>query len=152
MKVSILLLWKHLLILKNVQKAASNFCSGFPFFLLFNFLQCNVHSWPCFWLLEQFLGSQSAFGTFVIVTGSYQKARISSLLEGFSQWVSDVIEASKNVIFHKKTAKNSENHQQKVLFCFLRYSKKLVISWHYPFKGTWQNGGFSGVFAETGSA
>jgi hypothetical protein len=34
-------------------------------------------------LLEQFSGSQAAYGTIVRVTGSYQKAGISYLEEGY---------------------------------------------------------------------
>jgi hypothetical protein len=50
-----ILLCKHLLILKIVPKAASNFFSG-----------SSVHSWPVF---AQFSESQAAFGTTLGVTG-----------------------------------------------------------------------------------
>jgi hypothetical protein len=78
-------------------------------------------------LLEQCSGSQAAFQTTFRITGGYRKARTSfltGLLEGFSQLVSDFIEASKNIILAflpNKTAKNCDSHDpseiiQKVLF------------------------------------
>jgi hypothetical protein len=58
-----------------------------------------------FW--NSFSGSQAAFGTTFSVTSGYRKAG-TKLLEGFSQLISDFIEASRNFnldFFHKRTAK-----------------------------------------------
>jgi hypothetical protein len=87
------------------------------------------------WLLEQFSGSQAAFGITLKVTGGYQ-ASCRVLQEEFS---SDFIEKSRNFnldVLHKKTVKNCKKHQHaynKVIFYFTGLQKR-CISWHYPFE------------------
>jgi hypothetical protein len=69
---------------------------------LVDFLQCKCHGW----LPDQFSGLQAAFGTAFSVKDSYWKARasflkrVTDLREGYSQLISDFIEASRNFIFH----------------------------------------------------
>ena len=76
----------------------------------------SVHSWPVF---IQFSGSQAAFGTSFTVIGGNRKAEISFMKRVteriFTVTVErDFTEASININldFHKKTAKNGENHQR----------------------------------------
>jgi hypothetical protein len=114
-----LLLWKHLLILKVVPKAASDFCSGFA--LIGRFILVYIHSQ----LSEQFSESQAGFGTTFKGTGCTQKAGTSSLkrVTGL-QLVNDFIEASRKFILdflRKKTTENCETLAliQKVLFQIL---------------------------------
>jgi hypothetical protein len=57
---------KTLTYFKTVPKATSNFCSGFPSLSFVDLLQCT------FMALEQFSGSQAAFGTIFRVKGSYR--------------------------------------------------------------------------------
>jgi hypothetical protein len=68
-----LLLWKHILILKVVPKAASNFCSGFPLLSLVDLLVNYIR------LSEQFSDSQVGFATTFKGTGGCQKAGTGSL-------------------------------------------------------------------------
>jgi hypothetical protein len=87
-------------------------------------------------LSEQLLESQAAIG-------KPEQATRRELLEGFSQLVSDFLEVSRNYIlenFHKKTAKNSENHQRsftKYCYCFdLQDLKKWSSRDIIPLKAT----------------
>jgi hypothetical protein len=62
----------HLFILKTVPTTGSNFCSGFLFLLMVDFLLCTyIHGR----ISEQFSGSQAAFKTTFRVTSGSQKAR-----------------------------------------------------------------------------
>jgi hypothetical protein len=75
---------------------------------LVDFFQCTVIHGQ---LSEQFSESQAVFGTTFRDTGGHQKAGASSLnrvLQVFSQFVSDSIEASRNLFkisFTKRQAK-----------------------------------------------
>jgi hypothetical protein len=79
--------------LKIVPKYASNFCSGFPLLSLVEFRQCTMYIHGR--LLEQ-------------VTGNPEQTHIRKQLDGFSQLVSDFIEASRNFIFRFNSQKDSQ--------------------------------------------
>jgi hypothetical protein len=50
---------KHLLILKIVPKAVSNFCSAFPLLSLVDFFQCTSIAGYHRWVSEQLLEAQA---------------------------------------------------------------------------------------------
>ncbi len=118
-----LLLWKYLLILNIVLKAAPNFFSGFPSLSLVAFFTVYIH------------------GTTFRVTGGTQKAKTRSwrlLIEGFSQVGSDFIEDNRNYfgcsLLYNKTGKTCKinNAYTKITVLILR-SLKIFILWHFPF-------------------
>jgi len=68
-----------------------------------------------------------------------EKTLWRGLLKGFSQFVSNFIEAGRNLILdllYKKTANNCENHHRSFKkYCFdFKTLKRIFIFWHGPFK------------------
>jgi hypothetical protein len=127
-KINIRFLLASLKILCNFKECSESRINSFPAFLP-EFLQCTmfVHGW----LLEQFSGSQAAFGTTFRVTGGYQ-ASCRVLQEGFS---SDFIEKAGTLIWTFFTKRQSKiaKHQRankKIMFYFSGPSNK------YAFRGT----------------